>query len=31
MALREAGEEAAHDRGVEYLIRSGQAKRDQAT
>jgi hypothetical protein len=29
MALREAGEKRAHDRGVEYLITSGQAKRDQ--
>jgi hypothetical protein len=29
MALREAGEKPAHDRGVEYLVRSGQAKRDQ--
>ena len=29
MALREAGEKAAHDRGVEHLIRYGQARRDQ--
>src|SRR4051812_47683097 len=29
MALREAGEKRAHDRGVEYLITSGQAKRDE--
>jgi hypothetical protein len=29
MALREAGEKRAHDRGVEYLLTAGQAKRDQ--
>ena len=29
MALREAGEKAAHARGLEYLLRSGQARRDQ--
>jgi hypothetical protein len=29
MALREAGEKPAHDRGVEYLLRSGKAKRDE--
>src|SRR5688572_11738381 len=29
MALREAGEKAAHGRGLEYLLRSGQARRDQ--
>jgi hypothetical protein len=29
MALREAGEKAARDRGLEYLLRSGQARRDQ--
>src|SRR5687768_7563657 len=29
MALREAGEKKAHDRGLEYLIRYGQARRDQ--
>jgi hypothetical protein len=29
MALREAGEKPAHDRGVEHLIRYGQARRDQ--
>jgi hypothetical protein len=28
MALREAGEKSAHDRGVEYLITSGEARRD---
>jgi hypothetical protein len=28
MALREAGERPAHDRGLAYLLRSGQAKRD---
>jgi hypothetical protein len=30
MALREAGERTAHDRGLEYLVRHGQARRDQA-
>jgi hypothetical protein len=29
MALREAGEKTAHDRGVEHLVRYGQARRDQ--
>jgi hypothetical protein len=29
MALREAGETAAHDRGVEYLVNHGEARRDQ--
>src|SRR5688572_13876798 len=29
MALREAGERTAHDRALEYLIRYGQARRDQ--
>ena len=28
MALREAGEQEAHRRGVEYLVRHGQARRD---
>jgi hypothetical protein len=28
MALRESGEKEAHDRGFEYLVRYGQAKRD---
>ncbi len=28
MALREAGEKAAHDRGLEYLLTTPQAKRD---
>lgn len=29
MALREAGEHQAHDRALEYMLRSGQARRDQ--
>jgi hypothetical protein len=29
MALREAGERPAHDRGVEYLLAHGEARRDQ--
>lgn len=29
MALREAGETAAHDRGVEYLISNGDSRRDK--
>src|SRR3954463_7483032 len=28
MALREAGEREAHDRGLEYLIRYGETRRD---
>src|SRR5262249_44110766 len=28
MALREAGEKTAHDKGVEYLINHGEARRD---
>jgi len=30
MALREAGEKAAHDRGIEYLLAHGHAYRDDA-
>ena len=28
MALREAGEKEAHDKGVEYLVTKGEARRD---
>src|SRR4051812_35352004 len=31
MALREVGEKEAHDRGLEWLIRYGEAKRDDGT
>ncbi len=31
MALREAGEKPAHDRGLEYLLAHGQARRDDGT
>src|SRR4051794_26916831 len=30
MALREVGEKEAHDRGVQYLINHGEARRDDA-